>query len=431
MMQKKLILTLFILIFFSNSYGQNVYEDELSIYEFDFYYSDSIDSDITFGDYKPTGIVSLQDGSLIVSTEIHLYFPDQYKTATEFTPEYFQQQKVFSSKSHISSGSVFKLDNDYQKQWEITFKEKRIVGIKKLSDESILVVGEQVDMKIFWIAKIDTNGNILFEKDYKFGQKPNIANIEVDSFDNIYILLNCERLYPVKITNFYGRKRIRFFQVSDMENDLYLLKISPQGKILWKTPLDKRKNITTFGYDLIIEKNIYVSTSYDGFVKHEKHKGEMMYEINNRGKILTTMPIENKRILLMDSLLVFTTKSHNDSLVLYYYQKESDLLRPIETIIFKDDVKHFWAKKAIDAQTSNYIFGTNSHNLGCLLVELNKRNQFVGYWANERKNMSNFVDATIKPDDSIVILSCRYDIPLKSDDSSRKYSIRLIEIKKK
>jgi len=426
----KLLTTIIAFFILPNIYGQVSFLNNLKVQENNFFYKDSINGQITFGDYEPTGIVSMKDGSLIVSTKFSITFPGQYTTPITFNAEYFEREKIFSQKSHVCSGSLFKLDSNYQKQWEIIFKERRVVGIKKLSDENILIVGERTDMKQFWIAKISPDGKILFEKSYKFKRKPSVENMEIDSLDNIHVLLSAERLYPIRIRKYYGRIRLEFFKESEMENDLYLLKISPNGKIKWQTTIDNRKNISTYGYDLVIKNGIYISTRFSGFVKtpkgNIKSEGKMLYEICANGKIKTKYPIENKRIFSIRNQLLFATTARNDSLVIS--QKAANRYNPIETIIFNNDIEQFWTEKALSSDSNNYFFGTHHHNLGCLMVKLDKQNRYLGYWKDSLENISSFVDATIKPDNSVVIIATHYSL-LNSTDSNKKYSIKIMTIK--
>jgi len=426
----KLLTTIIAFFILPNIYGQVSFLNNLKVQENNFFYKDSINGQITFGDYEPTGIVSMKDGSLIVSTKFSITFPGQYTTPITFNAEYFEREKIFSQKSHVCSGSLFKLDSNYQKQWEIIFKERRVVGIKKLSDENILIVGERTDMKQFWIAKISPDGKILFEKSYKFKRKPSVENMEIDSLDNIHVLLSAERLYPIRIRKYYGRIRLEFFKESEMENDLYLLKISPNGKIKWQTTIDNRKNISTYGYDLVIKNGIYISTRFSGFVKtpkgNIKSEGKMIYEICANGKIKTKYPIENKRIFSIRNQLLFATTARNDSLVIS--QKAANGYNPIETIIFNNDIEQFWTEKALSSDSNNYFFGTHHHNLGCLMVKLDKQNRYLGYWKDSLENISSFVDATIKPDNSVVIIATHYSL-LNSTDSNKKYSIKIMTIK--
>ena len=66
---KKLKILIFCIITGVSCFGQIRTNDSLTIQEFNFFYKDSIDNIVSFGDYEPTGFVSFDDGSLIISTE--------------------------------------------------------------------------------------------------------------------------------------------------------------------------------------------------------------------------------------------------------------------------------------------------------------------------------------------------------------------------
>ncbi len=345
------------------------------------------------------------------------------------TNEYFERQKIFTEKSHISSGSVFMLNGNLEKQWEVFFKERRVEKIKKLSDESIIAIGESVDMKFFWVAKINRQGEIIYDKSYKFKRSPDIENFEIDSLNNLYILLSTEKIQPIKITKHYGKKRINFFKETDMEGDIYLLKLTPSGKIKWKTVIDKRKNFSAYGYDLIIEKDIYLSTSYEGFIKEKKEwrkeEGKNIYQLSKKGKILNIYQNENKSIYLLGNKLIFSTSADNDTLCLY--QKEKSAIKLIETIVFNKRENQFWTEKSLSSEYNNYILGTNNHNLGCIVIKFDKQNKCIGYWKYDN---SSFVDATIGSDNSIVLIAENYSNLDKTNSNEKNNSIKLIIIKK-
>lgn len=432
-----------LLFYFSLSLGlqgQIPSMDNLDIKEFTFFYKDSIKNEVTFGNYEPTGILSTNDNSLIVSTQFSIFFPNQYKMPDQheivaskaYTKEYFEEQKTYRQKSHISSGSIFKLNSQRKKIWETFFKEKKVVRIKLLSDSTILAVGEDVSMNFFWMAKLDQEGQILFEKQYKFKRQPNIENIETDSLNNVYLLLSAERLNLISVSKLYGKRKIHFFTETENESDLYLVKISYKGRMVWKKAIDNRKNYRTYGYDLLFfKKNIYITSRYEGFEKlkgvENIDEGRMLYRLNRNGNIIHKSQIDNKRLLLIDKQLYLTTFEHEDSLVLYKLSKSLDYL-PFRTILLKD-MKKNWIQKALSGKEFNYIVGTHHHNLGCLLIELNKKNQAIGYWKNSDNNLPSFVDAILTRDNSVIIVAGEYSKPNKEMNKS-VHSVKIYEIEK-
>lgn len=431
-----------LLFYFSFSLGlqgQIPSMDNLDIKEFTFFYKDSIKNEVTFGNYEPTGILSTNDNSLIVSTQFSISFPNQYNTPDQhkivaseaYTKEYFEEQKIYEQKSHISSGSIFKLNSQRKKIWETFFKEKRVVRIKLLSDSTILAVGEDVSMNFFWMAKLNQEGQILLEKQYKFKRRPNIENIETDSLNNVYLLLSTERLKPVFISKIYGKRKLHFFKETENESDLYLVKISSNGKIKWKKAIDNRKNYRAYGYDLLFfNKDIYITSQYEGFEKRKGveniDKGRILYRLNRNGNIIEKSQIENKRLLLIDNQLYLTSFEHKDSLVIYKYVQNIDL--PFKTILLRD-IKKSWIEKALSGKEFNYILGTHHNNLGCLLIELNKQSQAIGYWKNSENNFPSFVDAILTRDNSVIIVAREYS-KLNKEMNKSVYSVKIYEIEK-
>ncbi len=80
------------------------------------YYKDSIESNITYGKYEPTDLIGLDDDSLIISSFFSINFPDQYSMPSDYNKEYLSKQNEMYSKSHISSGSIIKLNKEFKKE---------------------------------------------------------------------------------------------------------------------------------------------------------------------------------------------------------------------------------------------------------------------------------------------------------------------------
>jgi len=289
-----------------------------------------------------------------------------------------------------------------------------------------------VSLKFFWIAKINKEGKVLDEKKFRFKRRPTIENVEVDSLDNIYLLLSTERLKTISVTRNYGRKRIHFFQESDTEMNIYLLKISPANKIRWNTAIDKRHDYWTFGRDLVVHNSdIFVSTYFEGFKKEKKErikdKGVILFLIGKTGKIKQTYPFDNKKIFINNNQFLFITSERKDTLTLYEGSPNS--LLPIENIIFDNEIKTFWIKNFKEGNNHNYIFATHRNNLGCLLIELDKNNKYIRHWKDSLENVSSLVDGVISENNSVVILASHYSYPSENSTEKKVYSIKLIEIR--
>ena len=213
-----------------------------------------------------------------------------------------------------------------------------------------------------------------------------------------------------------------------MEEDLYLLKLTPSGKIKWKTTIDKRKNISAYGYDLIIEKDIYLSTSYNGFIKEKgkwrEEKGRNIYQLSKNGKILDIYQPGKKDICMLGDKLIFSTSINNDTLCLYL--KEDSDIKLMKTIVFNDIKTQFWIKKSLSSKYNNYILGTNDNHV-CIVIEFDKQNKCTGYWKYDNLK---FIDATIGLDNSIVFISDIYSNLDKTNRNKKNTSIKLTVMRK-
>ncbi len=407
---KKLTTFLFSVLTLTTCFGQTNLGDSMMTQEFNFFYKDSIDNKVSFGDYEPTGFVSLDDGSLIVSTQFSFDFPGHYQMPDSFTKEnfkvYFEQQKTYEGKSHISSGSIFKLNSDFEKKWEVFFKDKRVMKIGKLPDQSVVVAGDRVDMEKFWMAQIDTAGKIIWQKEYKLKSNSSISNMVVDSLANTFLLIETERIIPISMTKYYGKRRIRFFQQTEMEGNIYLLKISSNGHLIWTKSLDKTKRFQKFGQQLFIQGNIYASASYEGFIKQNndwvKKQGETSFEINQQGKIIKTTEIKN-HFLYHNSNNWFSVTATEDTLIFYSSILSSPI--PTDTFTFVNPVKSIWIYGFLPTNNFIYLLGSKDHNLGCIVVQLDKDNHYIGHWNDNRNETTELVDAIVKSDGTIIVIS--------------------------
>lgn len=425
---------LFSIIAFSTVIGQTKVTDSLNIQEFNYFYKDSVDNKVSFGDYEPTGFISLADGSLIVSTQFSISFDGQYELPDSLTHENinlnYELQKIFSSKSHVSSGSVFKLNSNFEKQWEIIFKEHRVMKIGRLPDQSVIVAGDRVDMEKFWMAHISATGKIIWQKEYKLKSSSTIANMIVDTLGNSFLLVQTERQIPISIAQYYGKRRIMFFRQTEMEGNIYLLKVSNKGKVLWTRSLNKRKGFQKFGHNIFLNKNIFTSASYEGSIKQKdkwiEKKGETTYEVNTKGKIINATETGN-HFLYHYNDKYFSCTTTNDTLVLY--TNTATQPKPTDTIPFINPVKGLWIYNSLTTKDNIYLLGSKDHNLGYIVVQLNKDNKYISYWSDNRAESCELVDAIVKSDGTIIIIGKCFKRAKGTNNSLTTY-INLTIIKK-
>ena len=431
---KKLKILIFCIITGVSCFGQIRTNDSLTIQEFNFFYKDSIDNIVSFGDYEPTGFVSFDDGSLIISTEFSIDFSRQNLTSDSFTLEkfnaYYEQYKKIENKTHISSGSVFKLNLNFEKKWELVFKDYRVSNIGKLPDRTIIIAGERIDMRKFWMAQIDTSGKIIWQKEFKFKFSSSVANMTIDSLGNSYILIETERIIPISINKSRGERRIKFFKPSEMENNIYLIKVSSKGNILWKKCLDKRRNFEKFGFEIFISENIFVTSSYDGFIKRKgewiEQDGKILFELNNKGKILKMNECKDYfQYHYNDNY--FSCKTDENTLILY--TNDSNQYISTETIVFPSQIKSVWIYKSFTTKDFIYLLGSKDHNHGYLIVKLSKDNKYITHWNDSKTEPCELVDAIIKPDSSLIVLG-RSSKEAKGTNNELITNINLTWIKK-
>lgn len=322
-------------------------------------------------------------------------------------------------KSHVSSGSIFKLNGRFEKEWEIVFRDKRVCKINLCSDSTIIAVAEKVEMDRFWIAKMDLSGKVIWEKEYRNNHEVSVADVVLDSLNNIYVLTESNRIIPVQLKRLeFGYKRLEFFKVAEMDDDLYLIKISPEGNRIWTATLDNRKNFETFGYRLIqAGDRIYASSSYDGFRKNIKYEGRNVFELNTKGRLLNRYETPHNSLLFFENGLISGTAS-GDGLVKVFRNVFKDSLE-LCSINAPAEINHSRFIKGINVIESKYLLGTCNYSQGYFLMKLNKDYLCKEYWIDEEYKECRPVDFTVLSDGSVVILGTKW---LKVDNRFHNYT---------
>jgi len=392
--------------------------------EYNFFYSDTANGEFAFGDYEPNDFIQLNDGSYLIGTELSISFPSRYKTTENYDSTYFAKSRIFQEKTHTSSGTVLKLNSNFEKEWETFFNGQRIEGIFKSTENRILIVGEDVFMKFVWIAELDTNGNKLWEKHFEYKNKVTIADARIDENNEIYLLLESSHIKPFQIRKYYGKIRIYLLKDSEINSHLALLKISLDGKKKWIKPIDKRKNYNKFGYNLVAsQKSIFASYTYSGFEKDSLIKGENVIEISKSGKTKITREIPKQTILLFDKGLVTITSYSKGELILYKSGKLID-----STKIESAD-NHVKIEKAINISNGYLILGSNyDNNRDYLLINVSSDLKFKDYWTYPREEFNEIRGAAILNNGDIIIVGKCYK-EMKGTSNGLTTYINVIKIK--
>jgi hypothetical protein len=392
--------------------------------EYNFFYSDTANGEFAFGDYEPKDLIRLNDSSYLVGTELSISFPSQYKTTGNYDSTYFAKSKIFREKSHTSSGTVFKLNSNFEKEWETIFKEQRIEKILKTSDDRILIVGEDVSMKFVWLAELDKNGNVKWKKHFDYKNQVTIADARIDNNNEIYLLLESSHIIPVQIRKYYGKKRIHLFKDSEINSHLAILKVSSEGKKKWLKPIDKRRKHDKFGYNLVASKeSLFASYTYSGFEKDSLIEGKKVIEISKSGKAVVTQEITKQDILLFKNGLVTISSDSKGELKLY---KTGEL---IDSINLEGAGRDMRIEKVINKFSGFLILGSKYNNRNYLLVNLSSELKFGSYSTYAREEYSKIRGAVTLDNGEIIIVGKCYRREKEGVDKRLTTYINLIKIK--
>lgn len=403
--------------------AQTVANNDLE--EYNYFYSDTANGEFAYGDYEPNDMVLLSDGSYLIGTDLSIRFPSQNKLPESYDSAYFAQSRIFREKSHTSSGTVFKLNSNFEKAWETTFKGQRVKKIFKTSDNRILIVGEDVMMRFVWLAELRENGTILWEKHFDYKKKVSLADALLDQNDEIYLLLEASHIIPIQVRKDYGKRRVRLFKVSENNSHLALMKISSAGKKKWIKPIDQRRKFNKYGDKLLAsEESIFASYTYSGYEKDSFIRGRKnVIEISKSGKEIGKQELAQREILLFKEGLVTITAYSEGKIRLYQSGK---LLDSINVESAYKDVR---IEGVINMPNGFLILGSNQdNNKDYLLIKLGSDLKFNGYWTYPREEFNEIRGAVVLDNgDTIIVGMCFREMKGRSNELTTY--INLIKLK--
>lgn len=375
------------------------------IEELNLFYCDTVNDEIAYGDYEPKDLKQLDDGSLIIGTELSISFSTRFQSPVKYDSAYFARRKIFDQKSHVSSGTVFKLSPELKKDWETIFNEQRVEKVLITSDNRILVVGEEISMRFVWVAELDTHGNIKWERHYTYKNHVTIADAILDQNDDVYLLLEASHRDPVQIVNHYGEKRIEFFKDSEINTHVALLKTSSYGHKKWLKVLDKRKDYEKFGYRLIEHnESLFASYSYCGFEENQKIEGKKVigYTLSGKKTSIDDIP-QTQDLLFYDDELITVTSYSKGTLSIYKSGNVSN------TTTIKSPDNDVRIEKMIPKSDGYLLFGSNhDNNRDYLLINLNSDFTFGTYWTYPRHEYNDLRGAVTRGNGETIIMGKCY-----------------------
>jgi len=352
-------------------------------------------------------------------------------------------QNLYTGRQHISSGSIFKLNNLFKKQWEVVFKEKRVKSIQSYDSLSFIAVGERVDQQKIWVSRIAiANGKIIWFKEFSVRHHPSIAGVSISSKKDIILLTESQRLIPLNIKKQYGKTRFVFFKtLNDSEQFLSLSSISGDGNLNWRKRIDFKKGYEIWGENIAANNNIMLYSSYTGFDKingkYIKNEGEKAYLFNLSGHKLF-----EKKFDYNDSFKVYNffdenkwlhITSKSDTLVI---EKYDDKLNMIFSKTITNKGKFSDIQSMYKTNDGFFIYGlTNIKTGGCLICKLDTGFNFINSWAYDRIERNQDTKLTVPFHGDLMVLgSCYHTFTEKEklhpNDILYEY-INLLELKLK
>ena len=252
-----------------------------------YYYRDTVNKKAYLGSYKPTGLIQAPDDALIISNELSIDFPEMYDNSKP-NMEY-KKFLEYEAHLHVSSGSIFRLNNQYKKDWEIVLKDKRVEQIKAFDDTSFIAAGDNIHMRKIWVARMRlADGKILWFKEFSIRHQSTIDQLRISFSKDIIVLSENKRIIPISIRKQNYKTRILLFKKStDFEYLLSLSSLSCNGELNWTRTVDFKNRYDFESYGMAVDTNINILASYNGFEKmqgkHIKREGENGYVHNLKG----------------------------------------------------------------------------------------------------------------------------------------------------
>jgi hypothetical protein len=394
-----------------------------------YYYRDTVDKKAYIGSYEPTGLVQTPNNSLIISNKLEIDFPEMYDTSKP-NMEY-KKFLEYEAHLHISSGSIFKLNNQYKKDWEIILKNKRVIRISPYDSTSFIAAGENINMRKIWAARINIiDGKILWMKEFAVRHQSTISELGIANNKDIIILNTNKRIIPISIRKQYYKTRLLLFKkATDFEHILSLSSLSGNGELNWTKTVDFKNRYDFESYGMKADSTISILSRYSGFDKvHGKyiqHEAEVSYSYNLNGH-------ETMRKLLADNdeaLSIYANgwtfvNLKSDSISI---EKLDQKANKISYNVLKTPEKYLRIETLRLINDAYYLYGyTNVKDTSYLICKFDSKFHLINSWAYKGLEWNN--DAQLAFDDlgQLIILGRGYKKPEK--ESIYEY-VKLIKLR--
>jgi hypothetical protein len=207
------------------------------------------------------------------------------------------------------------------------------------------------------------------------------------------------------------------------------MKINSTGNKKWSKKIFQKKNYDSYGSDIKLSQNkIKISYSYKGYnrVKDSlvKDKANMITVLNNSGRILKETTTTKNEPLYLDNATINAIGEPNKKNELVI---ERDF-KTLKTVVLPEQIKHYWLKKSLKTNDGHYLFGANDHNLGYLILTLDKKYNLIDYWQSETSNGEDATSLIIQSDGSLIVVGKKTDKTIKLPYGNATY-INIIKLK--
>ena len=213
--------------------------------------------------------------------------------------ESFENGIISLSETFHGKGIITKHDLFGKVIWEKSFDSERINDIKVFND-FIYAVGYKYLKRRAWICKIDSDGNVVWEKLLRFQYENEAKNLTISESGDIFVICEIQKAwFPVKIRfkkGIYRHITFRSLQKDIMENEIGIARIDSNGKVKWKKKFGKQKNYNHyFSSAISCNSSEILATFY--FYETEKKKkieGTRLIKLTHNGKTLNKINHSNR-----------------------------------------------------------------------------------------------------------------------------------------
>ncbi|OIQ67704.1 hypothetical protein GALL_507150 [mine drainage metagenome] len=365
---------------------------------------------------------------MIISNELNIEFPELWDNSKPEMP--YKKFLEYEAHLHISSGSIFKLNSQFKKDWEIILKDKRVEQISSYDSTTFIAAGDNIRMRKMWVARINiADGKMIWLKEFAVRHESTVSCLCVSFKKDILILSENKRLIPLDIRMKYGRKRILFFEkASDFEYLLSLSRLSGNGELNWTKTVDFKNRYNFESYGMAADTNIHLLSWFSGFDKVQgkyiKHEGENGYTYNLKGDQLVKKSLGNNReaISIYENGWIFVNK-RSDSISI---EKLDDKMRTISYRVIKTPQKYSRIQALSLINGAYYLYGyTDIKTANFLICKLDTTFRLLNSWVYKRTDWND--DIRLAPDAQglLTILGKCYTKP----DGNRLYQyINLVKL---